>query len=408
MDRYFKISILVIIACRVLLSFIPSFEMDMNVWKAWTDRLLNLGLSNFYSPDYFSDYPPVYLYYLSLIGNIFKILFGLQNLFTNSFDLFFKNSSLLFDLGSSLIIYKIIRPFSAKWAPLSSLFFLVNPVFLFDNSIWGQNDGVMIFLCLLANYFIFSLKRVYIWAILFTLCVLFKFQALALFPIFGVFLLKNFKIKQIIVSVVIVIATTLITTLPFFSAPNLFASLFDLFQRSSSTYPYTSLYAFNIWAFDGFWISDTRVSLGLTLQTWGIIFYILAMTPIVIKLFKTHGVINYHFASALSFFAFFIFLTRMHERYIVPAFAFLVITLFIKNTAFNLFLYISSSLVTFLNLFYVYYYYNLVYNNHGAGNFFIYQLISQNYLGLSLLNIVIFVILLTNFLRIKDDHPRLS
>lgn len=403
MDRYFRILIFLIIILHLVTIFLPSFEIDMNVWKAWTQRLLTLGVTGFYASDYFSDYPPVYLYYLYIIGALFNFFFGMQSLFTQSFDIFFKFFSLLFNLSSAFIIYQIVRKHSSKFALPASFIFLANPVLLFDASVWGQNDGIMIFLCLLSSYLLFNLKQAYIWAIVFSLAILFKFQSLALLPIFGVFLLSNFKIRSVILTSVLLISFSLLLSLPFFGLNNLIPGLLDLFSKSSSTYPYASLYAFNIWAFDGFWTSDSRVFLSVTLQTWGVILYLSALVPILFKLFKTSNPLNYYLAGGLSFLAFFILLTRMHERYIVPSLAFLTIALLVNNFKHNLITYSILSLISFLNLFYVYIYYNVVYNNPESANL-IYKVVSENYLYLAFVNILIFGYLLAAFLKTKNGN----
>ena len=52
------------------LAFVPTagFPTDVGTFMAWGDRLRELGPGQFYSPDYFSDYPPGFLYVLWLVA----------------------------------------------------------------------------------------------------------------------------------------------------------------------------------------------------------------------------------------------------------------------------------------------------------------------------------------------------
>ena len=42
------------------------FGADIACFSAWADRMAELGPTRFYAKDYFSDYPPFYLYVLFL------------------------------------------------------------------------------------------------------------------------------------------------------------------------------------------------------------------------------------------------------------------------------------------------------------------------------------------------------
>ena len=58
---------------RAYLLFLPAFKIDIDAWIAWSLRLHDVGFTNFYSPTYFSDYLPGYLYILYLIGFVQKV-----------------------------------------------------------------------------------------------------------------------------------------------------------------------------------------------------------------------------------------------------------------------------------------------------------------------------------------------
>ena len=79
------------------------FETDTNCFFSWAHMLWKNGISNFYSPDYFCDYPPGYLYILWLLGGLLDA-FGLNSI-TGASLLIIKTPALLCDLTAGYLIY---------------------------------------------------------------------------------------------------------------------------------------------------------------------------------------------------------------------------------------------------------------------------------------------------------------
>src|SRR5262249_23275292 len=137
-----------ILAFRIFLFTFPSFQIDINDYKAWSIKLSQSGPSNFYSKDYFSDYFPGYLYILWISGFLFKTLaIPISSL---HFEFFLKSINILFDIGSAFIIYKIVLKYNKKWAKIAPIFYLINPAVVFNSSVWGQIDGIFTFFILLS------------------------------------------------------------------------------------------------------------------------------------------------------------------------------------------------------------------------------------------------------------------
>lgn len=400
----FIILILISLLLRIKLILSPAFKLDINVIKFWTERITSTPFNLFYDPNIFIDYPPFFFYFLFIVGKIYEIFFASSQINSLTFEVFYKSVLVIFDFASAYIIYKIIHKYSdQKTSLLGSLVYLFNPVILFDIALWGQNDGVLIFLLLLSSYLLFEKRQLKTSVIIFTLALLFKFQAAAALPVIGLFLLKSFPIKKVLVASLVGLFSIIIVTFPFFESILPLKQLFIMAQNSSSVYPYTSLNAFNVWAFDGFWKSDTRTFLFINFQTLGVIIFIIFLVSIILKLSiqRKISTLNYYFGISLSFFAFFLFLTRMHERYIIPFFAFFIFVVILSKR--HLATYILLIFISFLNLFYVYYYYNVIYNNSISNNNLIYQFVDNSYIWLSLINILIFVYLLMRFLTLKKD-----
>ncbi|MBI2597288.1 hypothetical protein HYW41_03975 [Candidatus Daviesbacteria bacterium] len=398
-ERIFWILILIILI-RVLLVLLPSFRIDMTDWQAWTQRLVQLTPLRFYSPDYFSDYFPGYLYILWFLGLFFKVLFPHLSLFSFGFEIYLKLLTNIFDLATAYYIYKIISRYKKGLGISSAIFYLINPALTFNSSVWGQVDGILTFFLVYSSYCLLELKKIYRFSISFALSSLVKPQGTAIFPIMLTYLITNYRFSKYL-SLLIIPLCLMLLSLPFFLKDPIFG-LFHLFQKSTSTYPYTSMFSYNFWSFAGWWIPDSHSFLNIPYRTWGIIIYlfflILILFPLTFKKgYKKNSLV--YFAISLAIFAFFLFLTRIHQRYLYPFFAFLLITAFIHNSLRLKAIYIILSLIHFINLWYVYYYYNFVYPNQQFASLFIYQLLNQSYNLFTLLNLIGFGVLLLVYYR---------
>ena len=112
------------------------------------------GISNFYSPDYFCDYPPEYLYILRLLGGLLDA-FGLNSI-TGASLLIIKTPALLCDLTAGYLIYHYAgKHFNHTKSLILSACYLFHPGVLIHSAFWGQTDAVftllIIIVCLLLS-----------------------------------------------------------------------------------------------------------------------------------------------------------------------------------------------------------------------------------------------------------------
>lgn len=388
-----------VILIRFMLIFTPSFEMDMNTWKAWASRLVEVSPINFYSPDYFSDYLPGYLYILWIIGVIYKIIFFNSSFNSQNFEFLLKFITTLFDLLTAWYIFKIVSTKNNSWASFTSLVYILNPAVIFNSSIWGQVDGVVTFFMVFSTYSLLILEKPAHWSLAMAIAFITKPQSLAIFPVMLIYLLKNTAARKLYIRLSFFILLILIISLPFF-LENPFFGLLSALQNATAQYPYTSVYAINFWSLIGWWIPDNQLFLSTPYQLWGYILFLISLILILYPLIKTNRKILYFFAMALLIFSFFLFLTRIHERYLFPLFAFLIITTGLMKSKSLLLIYIAISVIHLINLWYVYYYYNVIYNNQNfLGNLF-FDFIANIIPLLSLTSIGIFVILLAKYFKI--------
>lgn len=398
----FKSLLVFTITIRIILLVLPSFKIDMTDWQAWTARLVEVGPAKFYSPTFFADYFPGYLYFLWVIGSLFNHLTPF-NFFNKEFELTLKFITTIFDCLTAFYIFKIVRIYQKKLAYLATFSYLANPALIFNSSIWGQVDGILTFFLILSTYNLVELRGYVKWSFAAAFSVLIKPQALAILPVTLLYLIKNFKRKSIFLSILILAGLVITASIPFFSADPLLG-LFKLFGKTAAGYPYTSLYAFNFWAVVGWWQPDDIKRLLFSYQNWGMVLYFLflfiAIFPIIKKRHLKNG--SMYLIIALSLLIFFLFPTRVHERYLFPFFAFFLLAVFILKSLKLFFVYLFLSLIHLINLWYVYFYYNSIYNNPDYSGSFLFDLITSFYIYPSVITLICLFLILFYLYRYED------
>jgi Gpi18-like mannosyltransferase len=265
-------SILIVFGIRFILSYLPSFGFDMGSWLGWAGKLASVGFSKFYSDSDWTQYTPGYLYWLWVIGKL-----GIANEFA------IKIPVVIADIATGLLIWSIIRKVNDRLAVASFFLYTLNPVVIFDGSVWGQIDGLLTFLLFLSAYFLIEKKNfilsVFFWSIAFVV----KPQSMAVAPVFlMVMLLRKFKLKQIVLGAATGLATIFVLSYPFF-IHNPILGLPQQIIKMSQFYSYTSVTLFNLWALVGMWIPDSQTFLRISFANWGVI---LISAAIIFALFK--------------------------------------------------------------------------------------------------------------------------
>ena len=77
--RRLPAALLVLLVCAGVLRFglalvTEGYSTDVACFTAWAQRLADLGPGQFYSPDYFADYPPGHMVVLWILGSLGKLL----------------------------------------------------------------------------------------------------------------------------------------------------------------------------------------------------------------------------------------------------------------------------------------------------------------------------------------------
>ncbi|MDQ3239405.1 MAG: glycosyltransferase 87 family protein [bacterium] len=356
----------------------PPFKTDMDSWIAWGEHIYRVGPGGFYD-NIWSDYAPGY-YYILWVVTAFKHLF-FANATREATEFIYKIPPLIFDLMSGVVIYALLndlltnRKKLARYLPeITAFAYILNPVTTFNGVIWGQVDNV--FTCfLLLSLLAINKNKLYWGTILYVIAGVIKPQAISLLPLY--FLLFIYKKDYILTikNMAVGVITFYVLTIPFFGLNALY-KMFNLMKESVNTYPYSSLNSFGLWGAIGFWKNDTGpFILGYSVQTVGTVLYgFSALVGMVlgIRLLGVKDKIirarNTMLLGSYFILSFVMLMSRMHERYLFPFFAF--VTLFVALSAYPYFnkskeygwmkvglpiaFYIIFTILHTINLYYVY------------------------------------------------------
>lgn len=354
---------------------------DISCFKAWADHVFTKGFANFYSKDYFCDYPPAYFYVLYVIG-------FLRNAFSLPFDsplylLLLKLPAILADILTSWIVFRLARRRFGEPASLAlSLAYAFNPAILINSTAWGQVDSILaLFLALTLH--LFTEKKFVPATVVFTVAALFKPQALFLAPLVLLLLFCTSNWKTIALCLLSSLATFALIVTPFSLSQGLYW-LVVLYQKSTTTYPYATLNAFNLYSLvGGNWAPIASGLFFLTFGLWSLILTSLAYLFVLYIYLKSKEESRLYLLSLILVSAAFVCGAYMHERYLFPALVLALLSYI--GTADRRLLYIFSGLsaVHFINM-------AMVLSASAKKNFFIPQG-DPLMIGTSLATVLIFI-----------------
>ena len=366
---YIKITLLLIsgFLLRLLVSPYHTHSSDMGLWIYWAKEIDRLGFHDFFNRVNWTDYLPLYFYFLFIIEKLIQT-------FHITGELIYKMPGILADLGTAYLIFLLSKRFEPKHQLILPIIYLANPAIFGNSAMWGQVDGLGAFLVTLCFYLFLRQKLVFL-GIFMSAAILFKPLYLLLLPFFLVAQLKfhhphRFKLDYNFIKEIlkknslkrfsIILSSTAITSyilaLPFakdiFSVPNL---ILERYGASLTQYKYASVNAFNFWSMLGKnFESDLSTFFEINYHTWGLLLFGLIFgLMLLIFLFKKLFSFQQYYQTltlilAITFFAIFIFATRVHERHLLTVFP--LLTLLCLRSWFLFTIYIFTSALYIANL----------------------------------------------------------
>lgn len=334
---------------------------DMNCFYAWSDMIFDNGISKFYYLDAFTDYPPGYMAILWVVAGI-RRLFGI-GLTSDAGRWLIKLVPMLADLGTAYLVYLFSKKkFSEGTSLILAGLYALNPLVILDSSIWGQTDSVFTLAVILTCYLCMEEKRIPAYFV-YIVGVLIKPQAIMFAPILiytiieQVFL-KNFnwqKFKKDLIG-----GLAAIVVMFGLAAPFGLGKVISQYVDTMGSYEYCSINAYNFWAMFGKnWASQNDRFLGIKYSTYGSLAIVAAIALSAWLFFKKmkEDKSKYFVSMAVICSTMFLFSVRMHERYLFPAIVLVLFAFLAKPTREMFFTYVGFSVVCFMNVAHVLYYF---------------------------------------------------
>ncbi len=344
---------LLLIAVIIRIVLVPlSFHSDLNTNLIWGRYAQEFGLKGYYDWLNFGnyalpEYPPLSTILFLFVRTIWSWLFGFFWWLNISFAYFpskfipwfesegqlslYKIPGIIADLAIGYLIYKFVKRRSEFGGKVAASFYLFNPAVIYLSSSWGQIESLVGFFALAS--FLALISRKYLKS---TISMVFSLMTKAtMLPLLPIYFFEFFKtkpkFKQILIATTVVIFVLIIFG-TLFTDHNYFIwtirNYWKKFMFGPGNLHFINLNGFNFWGFllGLHRISDKTMFLRVPLYAWGWILFL----PFYLYIFSLHvgRRKNIFFTLILISLSAFLFLPRMHERYLFPIFVFFPLLLF--------------------------------------------------------------------------------
>lgn len=328
------------------------YAADLTTFSAWAAHAAD-GLTSFYSPGYFADYPPGYIYILWLVGKL-RIAMGID-FDTPAFMVLLKLPAILADCFTTALLFQLAR---RTWSCTSSLIlaalYAFNPAVILDSAVWGQVDSVLTLPILLGV--ILLARNPGGAGAAFATALLIKPQALIFAPLpllwFGIRMLRRERhaTADLLMFCGAAIALFCLVILPF----SINQSPFWILSKYGSTlasYPYATLNAFNLFALTGGNLAPVSQQILLfSYGIWGNIFIALIVLFTALIMLRGQELSCLWYTPLFLSASVFVLSAKMHERYLFPALALALGLHIVTRDRVALLLFAGFSTTQFLNV----------------------------------------------------------
>lgn len=290
------------------------FPTDVNNFKAWGAAAVSHGWKNVYFTGMFLDYPPGYIYILSL-------LYGITNLF--SADLYstaataiFKIPAMAADFALAFLLYRLCSDngFEKNKSAFVAFVYLFMPTVVLNSSVWGQIESWYLFFVLLSFRFAQQDKTLpaaasYAWALIT------KPQAIMFGPVLMFWIIKRKSFREFFKAIFSGALFFYLMALPFCQSPTEILWLAQKYVNTVNGYGYYTVNGFNLYYILGLnWVALKGGTMSLINPA--VVAASVALCGYIIL--KKHGYSGFYTAAAVTICLIFCLCTMMHERYIWP------------------------------------------------------------------------------------------
>lgn len=333
---------------------ISGYPSDMSCWTGWSAAAAGKGLFKIYSDMSFLDYPPGYIYILHILGSIGNML-GIE-CGTEAYNLLLKIPSIIADVIMAWIFYRLCAKKMLHTMGLILAFvYIMNPLVILDSAGWGQIDAILTLA--VAGYLIALYKKNIVGAsLLFTVGLLIKPQMLFFGPVLAVVFIKYIgergwgkAIKAFLISIFSSVALFALAVIPF-TGDNEWYWIFEKYLGTIGSYNYITLNSANIYGlFELNWVPTHTVKFGLSLGVWGVIGLAVAVVLYFVLGFMNRDKKNIFMLTVILMTGIYAFGLKMHERYLFPILAILIIAYIYDNKKRTIAAFSVMSTAVFIN-----------------------------------------------------------
>lgn len=343
---------------------IKGFEVDVNCFWSWGQRMLQMGPLQFYSSG-FCDYPPLYMLFLAIPAAI-------NNAFALTIDseigwLVLKSPALLADIFTALFIYRVADKKYPNVSLLLAGAYLLNPAVIVGSASWGQVDSILTLFLVLAIYYIIK-NKMWLSVVCYGIALLCKPQALMFAPVMLVgaicFCFKAVKgklgstkaesLKPLWHFLYALGGALLVFVLlsVVMQGEQEWYWLFTKYFGTMTSYQYGTLSAFNLMGLlGGQWTKGSEVIFaGITYNMLGYFMIAVVIGLFIYLYYKKHQNRSLFLMAAFLMSGIFCLAHYMHERYLFPVLALLLLAFVVYGDRRILYVFAAFTFTTYVNI----------------------------------------------------------
>jgi len=374
-NGFFSLLFFIFFTIYFLIS-LPYYSGDVINYIVWGESILKqspIGFYDRYFHDFsFPNYPPISMLLFAFCVWLYDLVFRAVHYLNNVLPIFpsflvplieWENTKISFlklpaiipSIGIAVWFYLILNQLKKELSRKTKLFhivlFLINPAIIYLAAIWGQNDLQQNLFILFAFYFLLR-KKLWVSAVFGALAILSKQTILVIWAIYMLTFLKLYKFKKTFIGGLITLVVLYLFYLPFNNHGLLWPFEFYIKTLSVSTGFLVSDNAINLWGtlFNFQPVDAAQTVFLFSWERWGFMLFLISFLPLAYifwkKQFNIERLFQFLFVTSLCYF---FVLTRMHERYLIPAVIFsAVLAVINKRYWLN---YLFFSMLFFINLY---------------------------------------------------------
>ncbi len=371
-----KIFIILFVALIFRLSIMfVAYHGDLNNNISWGNAALDRGFVDFYEGKEWQysapNQPPLTIlmftftsWVWSVVENTIWYLNNTISIFPSTFIWFWETKgmtmlvklpSIFADLVIGYLIYRYFEKEKGIYKYTLPIIWLINPISWYNSAIWGQTDSIVNVLGLASVLFLFRRSLVG-FSVMFTLSLLFKGSLALLLPLLLYVVLKQkYSRSDWVKAFVSSLVTVVLISVWFHPKVDLLIWLVNLYQVRifPGEIGYLSANAFNLWwLVDSGKTLDSVVYFGLPARTWGFVITLGSMVAVMYWMKSNLKPKTVFLSISLLAIIIFLFMTRIHERYLYPFFPYA--TFLIRFIPSSLYPYIVLSFIHILNLYHLF------------------------------------------------------